>query len=431
MSDLTGGANVTRFAAVAQDEVTTTLTLLEAAHPPVSIFNSFNGSVDDNVTNGSGNRTALGVNGYQAAFTIIVCGLIIFGTILGNSLICSAVAITRKLRTPSNLLIVSLAISDLLVGALDMPFAVMYEVTGSWSIGQVMCDFWTSIDVLFCTASILNICIISIDRYLVITKPFSYAMKRTPLRMVLMIALVWVVSAIISIPPLFGWKKEHVENQGAVSQDKGYQFFATIGAFYLPLVIMVVIYSRIYLVSFRMTTKSNRQSVASSGGSAAVASRPYSNGRPRNLSSTPTDEAATTALFPRASPCNGDSPTTAPNWGYSDGRNGHPPGECTTPLTPVTPLNPPDQPKRSRTNSASIVDVILRLNCRQRGTRGHERKATRTLGVIMGAFVACWLPFFILALIKPFCDKQDECIPHWLNSLFLWLGFANSLLNRS
>jgi len=54
---------------------------------------------------------------WEAALIAATCGLIVVGTIVGNVLVCTAVAIVRRLRTPSNILIVSLAVSDLLVAS--------------------------------------------------------------------------------------------------------------------------------------------------------------------------------------------------------------------------------------------------------------------------------------------------------------------------
>ena len=88
------------------------------------------------VDNHTANTTAevLGGSSYadwQVALIVVACGLLVVGTIIGNALVVTAVVIARRLRTPSNLLIVSLAISDLLVAILDMPFAAMYEVNHS------------------------------------------------------------------------------------------------------------------------------------------------------------------------------------------------------------------------------------------------------------------------------------------------------------
>ncbi|CAB0044249.1 unnamed protein product [Trichogramma brassicae] len=57
-----------------------------------------------------------------------------------------------------------------------------------------------------------------------------------------------------------------------------------------------------------------------------------------------------------------------------------------------------------------------------------EQKASTTLGIIMSAFVICWLPFFILALVRIFLD-DPSLIPDELSSACIWLGYCNSLLN--
>ena len=98
------------------------------------------------------------------------------------------------------------------------------QLNGEWSLGQQVCDMWTSLDVMLCTASILNLCAISIDRYFVITHPLQYATKRTPLRMAMMIVAVWALSALISVPALVVWKASPVEGQCYLSQDLGYTY---------------------------------------------------------------------------------------------------------------------------------------------------------------------------------------------------------------
>jgi len=97
---------------------------------------------------------------------VLVLALIILTTLLGNVLVILAVLVYRRLQTFTNLLLVSLAIADFLVGALIMPAAVVTYVHGRlWTMGPMWCKVFVSLDVFLCTASILNLCVISLDRY--------------------------------------------------------------------------------------------------------------------------------------------------------------------------------------------------------------------------------------------------------------------------
>lgn len=97
-------------------------------------------------------------------FLAVVLGVIVILTIAGNALVISSIVVNGNLRTTTYYFIANLAIADLLLGTTVLPFSATLEVLQYWAFGQIFCDVWAAIDVLCCTASILSLCVISIDR---------------------------------------------------------------------------------------------------------------------------------------------------------------------------------------------------------------------------------------------------------------------------
>lgn len=90
-----------------------------------------------------------------------------------------------------NFYIVSLAVADLAVAVLVMPLNVAnFILDGRWTFGTVVCHVWLTADILTCTASILNLCAIALDRYRAIHDPIGYAQKRTLGRVVATVIVV-------------------------------------------------------------------------------------------------------------------------------------------------------------------------------------------------------------------------------------------------
>ncbi|XP_035709072.1 alpha-2B adrenergic receptor isoform X2 [Folsomia candida] len=180
---------------------------------------------------------------------------IIAGTVAGNTLVIAAVITTRRLRTVTNCFVMSLAVADWLVGVFVMPPKVaLYLVHNKWKLGGFFCELWIALDILLCTASILSLCAISIDRYLAITRPLAYSRRRRSKRLALsMISCVWVAAAIITSPPILGWYDEtrNVENNCQYNDNTGYVLYSALGSFFLPLLVMLYVYARIACVIAR------------------------------------------------------------------------------------------------------------------------------------------------------------------------------------
>ncbi|XP_015788350.1 5-hydroxytryptamine receptor-like [Tetranychus urticae] len=192
----------------------------------------------------------------SSPFTIAISsalGVLIFCTILGNIFVIYAILFDRILRRVGNYLVLSLAIADFMVACTVMPISAFYEVTGEWTFGSFLCEIWISADVLCCTASILHLLAIALDRYWAVTR-VNHIKERDLSLVGKMITAVWTVSLLVSLAPVLGWKDPHFlkrleeEKTCLISQDIAYQIFATVSSFYAPLVVILFLYWKIYKV---------------------------------------------------------------------------------------------------------------------------------------------------------------------------------------
>jgi hypothetical protein len=138
---------------------------------------------------------------------VALISVIVF-TALGNLLVGAALLRFRALRTVSNLLIGNLALSDFLLAVVVLPLSTVNECLGHWVFGRAACNLWLVIDVLCCTASIWNLCMIALDRFTATFYPLWYrgeGRRRGGRHAAICSSVVWAIAAAACLPPLLGW----------------------------------------------------------------------------------------------------------------------------------------------------------------------------------------------------------------------------------
>ncbi|XP_041662994.1 trace amine-associated receptor 1-like [Cheilinus undulatus] len=266
-----------------------------------------------------------------------IIGVIIILTVCGNFLVTFSIAYFKQLHTPTNYLILSLALSDLLLGVFVMFPTMIRLVESCWYFGDFLCNVCLSSSITLGTASIINLSFIAVDRYYAVCHPLLYRTRISTNVVLIMIFICWTVSPILGFGIIFlkinilGIEEFYYnhfvcEGQCTAIHGKLSSTVSSIVSFYLPAVILLGVYLKIFLVAQRQF--------------------------------------------------------------------------------------------KSIKNAGCVSSV--------KTSNKSQTKATKTLAIVMGAFLSCWTPFFVCVITNPFIGNSVSPV---LFETLAWLGFLNSAMN--
>ncbi|XP_018426712.1 PREDICTED: trace amine-associated receptor 4-like [Nanorana parkeri] len=275
------------------------------------------------------------------AMNIIMFGAVAL-TVGGNLLVIVSITHFKQLHTPTNFLILSLAVVDFLLGLLVMPYSLVRSLTSCWYFGEMFCKLHSCIDITLCTSSIFHLFFISVDRYFAVCHPLHYYRKITISVVEVCLLISWTIPCVYS----FGLVFSNANMEGLQGSEpppdccdscslvfnKLWSIITSFFCFFFPGSLMIGIYLRVFSVAKKQAKAINNHSNSTS--------------------------------------------------------------------------------EKNNTKNRMSIKV--------------ESKAARTLSLVMGVFILCWMPFFVTTIADPYLNFSVSVDFY---NVVLWLGYFNSALD--
>jgi hypothetical protein len=315
--------------------------------------------------------------------TLCICLPIIILGIVGNGLVISSWFVDERIRTPSNALLVSLAVPDIILWTFSAPLRLDTIIRdGNWLHGRFMCKAEMTAAYLLTFVSSGHLVLIAVDRYRILTEGVSYLQRRTSRSVLEPVAWLWFIGFWLISPLLVDWEGTGIYQQDANTGQLvcGTQKAATfilpfvLGTAVLPELLLIRLYTEIFrMLKIRFTHKQ------------------IGTGYEQHDPSSGTESTGSSGK--------GDKKDGQQTKTSSNGNDG------------LLLAN----------QGTTMVD-----HHRQAEADRKERRAAITLGVLIIGFIVCWTPYIVVVLIHNIFRHK---VPDIFYIIFGLIGLLNSLIN--
>ncbi|XP_051974013.1 trace amine-associated receptor 13c-like [Xyrauchen texanus] len=190
---------------------------------------------------------------YEYDLMYVSFSLLSAWTVFLNLLVIISISHFKKLHTPTNLLILSLAVADLLIGLIVMPIEAIKLIETCWYFGDTFCRLFLIILGLLLTASLSNLVLIAVDRYVAVCHPLLYPQKITTARTLITVCLSWICSSFynFAIVIIISHRTDMCYGECIVMLSFEGRVADLFVSFLFPCILIIILHLRIFYVAQR------------------------------------------------------------------------------------------------------------------------------------------------------------------------------------